>query len=282
MIPNPTINYTAGSSTATLSFTPVANATGQATITVTLADNGGGTNTLIRIFTVTVTAGNTATLADSQNVAFQEDVPAGIAASDVGQGAELLSSAFSQAYSITLTPGQIFSGADFGNFRVVDAVPGAGNVLTVLEGASRLLPAAVYDPDPNDGAAFSKYEWDFLGNGTFVETASPQASYIYADDGTYVARLRVTYGTLIYEDTVTVHVGQQPLLLTPPSDQSADEGQPSSFNLGTLIAPGSEFRVNTSTENHQRLARVAMDAKGDFVVVWQSYGQDGSAWGIYA
>ena len=45
---------------------------------------------------------------------------------------------------------------------------------------------------------------------------------------------------------------------------------------------GPEFRVNTYTTNHQGGSAVAMDADGDFVVAWESYGQDGSRDGIYA
>ena len=44
---------------------------------------------------------------------------------------------------------------------------------------------------------------------------------------------------------------------------------------------GAEFLVNTSTANSQAYPAVAMDADGDFVVVWASYGQDGSESGIY-
>ncbi|MFO1430156.1 MAG: hypothetical protein U1F76_08460 [Candidatus Competibacteraceae bacterium] len=43
-----------------------------------------------------------------------------------------------------------------------------------------------------------------------------------------------------------------------------------------------EFRVNTTTTGRQWYPAVAMDAAGDFVVAWQSQGQDGSGWGIYA
>ena len=45
---------------------------------------------------------------------------------------------------------------------------------------------------------------------------------------------------------------------------------------------GAEFRVNTYTTDNQDLPKVAMDAAGDFVVTWESYGQDGSGYGIYA
>ena len=42
------------------------------------------------------------------------------------------------------------------------------------------------------------------------------------------------------------------------------------------IAQGSEFQVNTYTTSDQRRPAVAMDADGDFVVVWQSYGSSGN------
>jgi hypothetical protein len=47
-------------------------------------------------------------------------------------------------------------------------------------------------------------------------------------------------------------------------------------------AQGAEFLVNTYTTGNQVLPRVAMDNDGDFVVVWESYGQDGDHYGIYA
>ena len=48
------------------------------------------------------------------------------------------------------------------------------------------------------------------------------------------------------------------------------------------VAQGSEFLVNTTTVNNQRDPSVAIDADGDFVIAWQSNGQDGSGYGIYA
>jgi len=45
--------------------------------------------------------------------------------------------------------------------------------------------------------------------------------------------------------------------------------------------PGGEFRVNTRTDGRQSEPSVAMDADGNFVVVWESHGQDGSSSGIY-
>ncbi len=45
------------------------------------------------------------------------------------------------------------------------------------------------------------------------------------------------------------------------------------FNASGL-PQGSEFQVNSYTTNPQRYAKVASAANGNFVVVWQSYGQD--------
>jgi len=58
LIPDPVITYTSADATGTLSFTPAASATGTATITVTLKDDGGtlfgGQDTTTRTFNVTV------------------------------------------------------------------------------------------------------------------------------------------------------------------------------------------------------------------------------------
>ena len=45
---------------------------------------------------------------------------------------------------------------------------------------------------------------------------------------------------------------------------------------------GGEFRVNKYTLDKQSSPAVAMDAAGDFVVAWQSLGQDGSGYGVYS
>jgi hypothetical protein len=50
-------------------------------------------------------------------------------------------------------------------------------------------------------------------------------------------------------------------------------------NTGATVV--GEFLVNTNTGGDQTEASAAMDADGDFVVTWMSFGQDGSNWGIY-
>ena len=43
-----------------------------------------------------------------------------------------------------------------------------------------------------------------------------------------------------------------------------------------------EILVNTYTTNNQQNPAIAMNSTGNFVVVWESQGQDGSGYGIYA
>ncbi|MFQ6035514.1 MAG: hypothetical protein ACE5NM_06650 [Sedimentisphaerales bacterium] len=52
--------------------------------------------------------------------------------------------------------------------------------------------------------------------------------------------------------------------------------------ITSILAPAciAEFQVNTHTSNDQKNAAIAMDAEGNFIVVWSSYGQDGSSNGI--
>ncbi|MEE8310868.1 MAG: hypothetical protein V3R77_01335 [Candidatus Binatia bacterium] len=47
------------------------------------------------------------------------------------------------------------------------------------------------------------------------------------------------------------------------------------------VPTGTEFRVNTTTLGSQDTAAVAATASGDFVVVWESFGQDGNADGVF-
>jgi hypothetical protein len=47
------------------------------------------------------------------------------------------------------------------------------------------------------------------------------------------------------------------------------------------VPQGSEFRVNSFTTGDQNYPTVAIESNGDFVVVWESFGQDGSGKGVY-
>lgn len=48
------------------------------------------------------------------------------------------------------------------------------------------------------------------------------------------------------------------------------------------VAQGNEFLVNTYTTGNQEGTSAAMDRAGDLVIAWESFGEDGSRFGIYA
>jgi hypothetical protein len=58
LIPQPSVSYTSPNSTGSLSFTPVPNASGVSTISVSIDDGGASNNVVTRTFTVTVSAVN--------------------------------------------------------------------------------------------------------------------------------------------------------------------------------------------------------------------------------
>ena len=93
IIPNPTVTYVAGAATGQLDFTPVAEASGTATITVTIQDDGGtlngGIDTRVRIFHVVVAAVNDQpTLDPLSNVVLNEDAgPQSVALTGISSGA---------------------------------------------------------------------------------------------------------------------------------------------------------------------------------------------------
>ena len=76
LIPNPTVTYASADTTGSLAYTPLTDANGSAIITVTVNDAGGGTQTIVRTFTVAVTGVNDAPailVAPSNPAAVNED-----------------------------------------------------------------------------------------------------------------------------------------------------------------------------------------------------------------
>jgi hypothetical protein len=65
------------------------------------------------------------------------------------------------------------------------------------------------------------------------------------------------------------------------SPDGSDYGIFAQRYAGTGAPLGPEFRVNTYTTAYQALPRIGTDPAGNFVVVWASNGQDGSAYGIF-
>ncbi|OYD96612.1 hypothetical protein CDG76_07505 [Nostoc sp. 'Peltigera membranacea cyanobiont' 210A] len=86
-----------------------------------------------------------------------------------------------------------------------------------------------------------------------------------------------------YNPTVAMNAdGDFIISWTSDSQDGSGDGIYAQRYNSTGVAIGGEFQVNTYTNNKQINPTIAMDATGDFIISWQSNGQDGSGYGIYA
>lgn len=145
LIPNPTVNYASPSATGSLSFTPVANVNGSATITVTVNDNQAANNTTTRTFAVTVTSVNSAptitSISDRTIVSDTSSGPIPFSIGDVETSPSLLSiSAISSNPAILPLTNIVFAGSS--SNRTVTLTPVANSsgqsdvTITVGDGAA--------------------------------------------------------------------------------------------------------------------------------------------------
>ncbi|HKS36297.1 MAG TPA: Ig-like domain-containing protein, partial [Verrucomicrobiae bacterium] len=144
LIPAPAIAYTSPNTTGTLRFTPVANGSGTATLTVTVNDGQTSNNTVSRTFTVTVNAvndppaiSNISDRSTTVNVATAA-IPFTVSDAETAAGSLTLSKGSSNP---TLVPANniVFGGS--GANRTVTVTPAAGQTgnatitVTVSDGA---------------------------------------------------------------------------------------------------------------------------------------------------
>ena len=132
---------------------------------------------------------------------------------------------------------------------------------------------------------------DFAADGSFVvafQSSTDSDIYFQRYNSSGVAQgsntkaNTYTTGTQIAPDIAVADNGS--FIIT--WDSSGQDGSSSGvyaqrFNASG-VAQGTEFRVNTYTSGDQFISNVAAASDGSFVVSWESNGQDGSSYGIYA
>lgn len=259
VVSNLSVSYTSPAPTGTLTFRPVANASGTATITVTVRDSGGirkgGTDTFTRSFVVTVAPVNDAPVARSFAIQTTEDKPtlAPLSATDIDGGALTYSITTSPAHgslsgtapNFTYTPAADFSGTDsfayVANDGQLDSAPATVSVtvtpvndaptvtsqmLRAFEDTS--LPVLVTGTDAEGSPltfaiALAPSHGTVSGTGpNFVYT--PAADYVGADQFT----VKANDGT-IDGPAATIYVNVDPVndapRFTKGGDQSAAAGE---------------------------------------------------------
>jgi hypothetical protein len=138
LIPNPAINYTSPNAMGSLTFTPIAGANGNATITVVINDGQTTNSTITRTFTVTVNAVNdTPTLNSLSNIALDEDAGAqavnlsGISSGAANESQTLTISAVSSNSGLIPNPSVTYTSPNVTGILTFTPIAGANGNATI-------------------------------------------------------------------------------------------------------------------------------------------------------
>jgi hypothetical protein len=134
---------------------------------------------------------------------------------------------------------------------------------------------------------------DASGNVVVVWTSDAQDGSFYGVFGQRLDIFGTPLGPEFRVNTYTTGVQQRPSVASDAAgnfvvvwESYAQDGRGTGIfgqRFASSGAPlGPEFRVNTFTPSYQRFPSVASGPSGNFVVVWASYPQDGSGFGIFA
>lgn len=140
LIPTPAVTYTSPGTTGTLRFTPVANATGTATISVTVNDGQAQNNTVTRSFAVAIAgvANQPPTLSAISNVTINEDAAqqtinlAGIGSGSTSENQALVVTATSSNPSLIPTPTVLYTSPNTTGSLRFAPVGNATGVATIM------------------------------------------------------------------------------------------------------------------------------------------------------
>lgn len=159
---------------------------------------------------------------------------------------------------------------------------GAIGVETQLNSFSpdvQTFPTVAVAPTGNYVATWESNGQDGSGSGIFAQR--------YGADGTAVGgEFRVnTYTTGLQGHPSVAIDSAGDFVITwtdADSEDGSGEGVFAQRYSATGVTNGGEFQVNNYTTGDQENSRIAMDASGDFVITWMSFGQDASFNGVYA
>jgi hypothetical protein len=123
----------------------------------------------------------------------------------------------------------------------------------------------VWESDAQDGSSFGVYGQRYNSSGAAQDNEFQVNTY------TAAGQFSAAVGMESSGDFVVLW-----------ESNGQDSGTNGIYGQDFTVSLGSEFQVNTYTDSIQAKAVTAMDADGNFVVVWASEVQDGDGMGIYA
>lgn len=274
-----------------LKFTPVSNATGSpySSFTFQVQDNGGtalggvDTDPTARKMTINVTVpANSAPVGKANTVATAKNKPYVFAAADFGFSDPNDSPVNALlAVKITTLPAK---GSLTDNGAAVTAgahVP----VADITGGKLKFTPALNGSGSPYTSFTFQVQDNGGTANGGVDTDPTARAMTINIPTGPVGPETRVnTYTTgLQFGPRIGRDAAGDYVVAWTGYNQYGSQGDIFAQRYNANGVPvGSEFRVNSYTTGNQRDVSVGMDDNGNFVIAWNSLGQDGDGNGIYA
>lgn len=135
------------------------------------------------------------------------------------------------------------------------------------------------------GSVTNKSNWQLLHYG--IDVSNLITSITFGFDSAKHAYVAVVHFSKLLDDGGYQLVAKQMIFDRASSPLNSDGnglgGSDYKFNfmVANVVPAGGETKVNTTTGGAQNHPSIAMDANGDYVVVWASYGHDGSGYGVY-
>ncbi len=149
---------------------------------------------------------------------------------------------------------------------------------------AQFQPSVAMDADGDFVVVWSSSNQDGDNNGVigqrFASNGSPVGGEFQVN--TYTTGWQRANSVAMDADGDFVVVWSSDYIYLSQEGQDGDEGGVFGQRFASNGSPmGGEFQVNTYTTDDQSWASVAVDADGDFVVVWYSYLQDGDWSGVF-
>ncbi len=176
-------------------------------------------------------------------------------------------------------------GDDSGVFaRLYDSAGNAvGSEFVVNQFAQNLqnMPSVAMDDNGNFVVTWTSYGQDGDRDGVYARRFNVQGTPVSAE-------FRVNSTTQDRQDKSVVAMdsdGDFVIVWESWGQDASSDGQWGVFGQrfnASGARLGGEFQVNTYTLDKQMNPAVAMDSDGDFIVAWESMGQDGNGYGVYA
>ncbi len=144
---------------------------------------------------------------------------------------------------------------------------------------NQLYPVAMVDPMGNFVIAWDSAIQDGEGAGIFMRRFDSTGAALSGDlqVNTYTSNYQ-TLPAISGDDDGNFVVAWNSFNQVDPNSFYDIFGQ--AFD-SSGVPVGNEFQVNTETYDYQRIPALSMNGLGDFVVVWDSFYQDGDASGIF-